>query len=300
LPANSESKFVTCAYCHVQARIPDRAWFKLSKKEHVPEKMWLLFQGPSGTRQNLLEKQRHNEEVLGEQERDRKRREAREEAEAVDAVARAKYAAAKEKRRDDERAAEQADRERQKVERKGSERTTAIVVTGLFVAVVVVIGLVQTSKEKARDAEEAAYEKSIPNCTAETPADCMKTAASDLPRNYGPAIEDYETACNAAYTPACDAVEALCQSPKIDIGARLNHYERNCKLQKFDACNVAGNLYVNANGDGLAKDESAASKLFKKSCSGGNQAGCDLLAQSCKRGVKESCPVPPDSGAKRK
>ncbi|MEO8875305.1 MAG: hypothetical protein ABI461_06950 [Polyangiaceae bacterium] len=80
------------------------------------------------------------------------------------------------------------------------------------------------------------------------------------------------------------------------MAERMQHYERYCVLEKFDACNAAGNLYVHANGDGLGKDESAASKLLEKSCDGGNKAGCDLLAQSCMRGVKQSCPPQVDAG----
>ncbi len=300
LPANTESKFVTCSYCHTQARIPDRTWFKLSKKTHVPEKMWLLFQGDSGTRRDLLEKQRRNHANLENEARERKRREERIAREAEESVARAKAAAEKEKNGELERAAEAAERDRKRAEDERSGRMTFVVVIGVTAIGMVAIGVYETSQDNAREAARVAHEKSIPHCNADTPADCMKTAQSDLPRNYGPAIDDYETACNAGYQPACDAVEALCQSPTIDIGARLEHYERYCALKKFDACNVAGNLYVNANGRGLAKDENAASKLFKQSCDGGNTAGCDLLAQSCKRGVQLSCPATTDAGAKRK
>jgi hypothetical protein len=300
LPADGESKFVTCSYCHTQARIPDRTWFKLSKKTHVPEKMWLLFQGDSGTRRDLLEKQRRNHQHLENETREKKRREERMAREAEESVARAKAAAEKEKSREVERATELADRERQKAEAKHSERVMLVVVFGVMAIGMVAIGVYETGQDNAREAARVAHEKSIPHCNAETPADCMKTAAGDFPDSYGAAIDDYETACNAGYQPACDAVEALCQQPKIDISARLEHYERYCKLKKFDACNVAGNLYVHANGDGLAKDENAASKLFKQSCDGGNKAGCDLLAQSCKRGVQLSCPATADAGAKRK
>ncbi|MEO7113792.1 MAG: hypothetical protein ABI183_25355 [Polyangiaceae bacterium] len=298
LPANSETKFVTCAYCHVQARIPDRTWFMLSKKEHVPEKMWLLFKGPSGTRVDLSGKQQRNHDVRDEQNRASAKRHEREVREAEEAVEKAKRYAAKEKKRDADEAARTADRDRKKAEDKRRERIAAIVVPVSFVLLVAVIGIYQTSKEKARDAKALAIEKATPHCTAETPADCMKTAQRFrlIPNNNGNAIDDYEVGCNAGYQPACDAVEALCQSPTIGISTRLNHFERYCGLKKFDDCNAAGNLYVHANGDGLGKDESAASFLFKTSCDGGNQAGCDLLAQSCKRGVKQSCPAQVDAG----
>jgi len=42
-----KDKLVTCTFCNMVARVPDRTWFRVSGKDPVPEAIWLLFNGPS-------------------------------------------------------------------------------------------------------------------------------------------------------------------------------------------------------------------------------------------------------------
>jgi TPR repeat protein len=126
---------------------------------------------------------------------------------------------------------------------------------------------------------------------------CMHAAeAAAKAGNYGTAVDDYDHACSGGYAPACAAVETYVASTKVGITTRLGHYEKQCDGGKLDACDSAGLLYANANGDGLARDEPRAASLYKKACGGGVSAGCDLLAQACRRGVNEACPDHTDGG----
>ena len=61
LTTTEESRFITCAYCKTAARIPDRTWWRVRGGEPTSESMWLLFAGPSPTREEMAETQRRKD-----------------------------------------------------------------------------------------------------------------------------------------------------------------------------------------------------------------------------------------------
>ena len=149
--------------------------------------------------------------------------------------------------------------------------------------------------QRQKDAEQAA-DIPKPECDAQNLKVCLDTAgASAAGGHYDDAVKDYETACNAGISRACTAADALCTSLKASLDTRLQHYEDYCTKNVFASCVLAGTMYATANGDGLAKDEPKAAGLFKKACDGGDADGCQALAASCKRGVKEACPAHVDA-----
>jgi hypothetical protein len=64
LPASSDSKFLTCAYCRTVARIPDHTWFQLNGQEPTSEPIWLLFHGESQERAAFERAHRKHEQKL--------------------------------------------------------------------------------------------------------------------------------------------------------------------------------------------------------------------------------------------
>ncbi len=321
LPMQDETKFVTCAYCHLQARIPDRTWFRISKKTPAPEPMWLLFHGPSRARQSLVARQRELDDERQKSARRAEHLAHEREAQAKERLEREQQDAA---RRASEAALEAAEKERKAQEAK-SDRVVAIAVPSVIILFAVGIGLSQTVLKgppsevqaattacnhgdgKACDREGALLASTKPSqaaaaydmaCGLNYPLGCLHAGAlAEKSKNAGPAIEDYEKACSSGVGDACSAVEALAASSKVPVTTRLGHYERGCDAGKLDACNSAGTLYATANGDGLAKDPPRAAALYQRACTGGNAAGCKLLSDACKAGMKEACPAHADAGA---
>ncbi|MGO8996347.1 MAG: hypothetical protein ACLQVI_23790 [Polyangiaceae bacterium] len=123
---------------------------------------------------------------------------------------------------------------------------------------------------------------------------------------YGWAATAYDSACKLGDKPGCDALEALLQTTKLNMGQRVDYYERDCEAGKLPACVLAGTLYATAKGDGLARDEKKETALYAKACDGGLTSGCDLLAGACAKGFTQAgaaanCPHPsPASSASAK
>jgi LSD1 subclass zinc finger protein len=298
LQASEGTKFITCTYCHTQARIPDRTWFKISKKEHVAEPMWLLFQNPSKVRGDVTELQRLADQKKDARDLESQREHEREVRSAQEAEQRQLEYAKKEKLRTAERAAEEEAREQRQRDKASSERTSTIVGFGVFAAFGIFLLVASILGQREKDAERDA-DKPKPECDDQNLNVCLDiAAASAAGGHYDDAVKDYETACNGGVSRACSAADALCTSLKASLDTRLEHYENYCTKNVFSECVLAGTMYATANGDGLGRDEPKAAGLFKKACDGGDADGCQALAASCKRGVKEACPAHVDAGHK--
>lgn len=276
LPVDQATKFVTCAFCKTQSRIPDRAWFRIASAVPEPEPMWLLFEGPSTKHER--------------QERDRRQ------AKLADAKRKAAAREAEHAREDaDERARERQEadgrkRAAEKSEQDAKEKKKLRVALLLFVAIVAGTAIMIFSIKK----------------TTERPPPATKAATPQAKKDYDAMIRGYEASCSRAIYPptgsiagtpqgsayqACVDAAKLAASPDVPIDIRLAHVARACRE---GACTEYQVVSIGT----MDAERSALIAPWKTLCTSGMTEACAFLSNACKAGgVREACVSPSSPSA---
>lgn len=273
LPIEQATKFVTCAFCQTQSRIPDRAWFRIASAVPEPEPMWLLFEGPS-KKHGRLERERRQAK-LAEAKRKATAREAQCDREDADVHAREG-----ERQRADARKRAGEKREEQK---KTDKKRVALGLL-LLVAIVAATMILVFSIKKSTQLASTTTSRSAP-----------------AKKDYDAMIRSYEASCSRAIYPPTDSIAGtpqgtayqacvdaakLVASPELSIELRLAHVARACRV---DACTE----YQVVSTGTMDRERRALIEPWKTLCTSGVTEACTFLANACKAGVQEACVSPP-------
>ena len=86
-----------------------------------------------------------------------------------------------------------------------------------------------------------------------------------FPKDYPHAIALLEEPCRHKFQAACFAIATAYSNQKKHRQA-LAYYDKTCKLNNFNACNIAGTIYMTGERFGVDINYTKAIEYFEKAC----------------------------------
>ena len=94
----------------------------------------------------------------------------------------------------------------------------------------------------------------------------------DCDRELGLFCDDEDNRCKCAAATVWDRSKARCEETKVARNLRV--YREKCAAEDMEGCHLLAKLYTV--GEGVAKDDAKARKLFQSACKNGYKPSCNF------------------------